>query len=75
MKSKLIAKVRSVSELSMLARSDDRYARLAIVSANNLGGDAKSVDDAIRWLYTNASEVSEEGVIDEVNFCRDLVGA
>ena len=76
MKNKLIAKVRSIPQLSQLARQDSRYAELAIVSAKNLGGNVKTVDDAIRWLYVNAEDSgSEEGVVDEVNFCRDLVKA
>ena len=76
MKNKLIAKVRSIPHLSQLARQDSRYAELAIVSANNLGGNVKTVDSAIRWLYVNAQDSgSEEGVVDEVNFCRDLVKA
>lgn len=69
-----IPKVRSLVELRSLAKSDRRYRNLAIIAAQNLGGDVKDddLDGALRWLELNASETSEKGVVDEVNFVRDL---
>ena len=72
-KAKRIAKVGSLAELRMLAEGDLRYERLAIVAARNLGGVAERLEAAMRWLYLNAQETTEQGVVDEVNFCRDLV--
>lgn len=77
---KLIAKVRSLGELRRLAHDDERYARLALVAASNLGGGINAGADpgvalaeSLRWLETNADETDEDGVIAEVNFCRDLI--
>lgn len=85
----LLAKVRSLGDLRQRAASDPRYARLAIVAAENLGGrvrqgrhldDPTSTDyalalsDAMTWLRVNANETGDErGVVEEVNFVRDLV--
>lgn len=55
------------------AKTDPRYESLAIIAANNLGGNAKTLNEADRWLRINADETSEKGVIGEVNFCRNLV--
>ena len=30
-------------------------------------------DSALHWLNLNALETTEEGVVGEINFCRDLV--
>jgi len=73
---KLIPKVTSLGELQRLGLADERYAELAVKAAQNLGasGDrATTFDGAMQWLRTNAQETSEVGVVDEVNFCRDLV--
>jgi len=70
---KLIAKVKTLAELRMLAKTDKRYEQLAIIAAQNLGDDAKSLEAAMKWLNTNAMETDEKGVVAEVNFCRDLV--
>jgi hypothetical protein len=44
------------------------------IGAANLGGKGNaSTDASYQWLLTNAEEMGEEGVVDEVNFCRDLV--
>lgn len=73
MKKSTLPKVTSLGDLRQKAAQDARYVQLAIVSANNLGGNAQTFDAAMRWLELNASEGgSEDGVIDEVNFCRDL---
>ncbi len=50
------------------------HRKLAGIAARNLGGkDDSSVEDNLRWLNTNAAETSEEGVLDEVNFCLDMI--
>lgn len=71
---KVIAPVRSLRELESKANEDARYAELAITAARNLGGEAYNIRTAMNWLVLNAREVDEAGVVDEVNFCRDLVG-
>jgi hypothetical protein len=84
---KLIPKVRSLGELQTLATTDPRYLQLAICGAENLGGrvaqkenmkpgDAAykaALQQAMRWLSTNANETSDAGVVAEVNFVRDCV--
>lgn len=73
-KKQLLAKVGSLCELENLARTNPQYAQLALIAAENLGGDLRStLERAMQWLRTNAMETTEEGVVDEVNFCRDLV--
>lgn len=71
-KSKL-APVRSISELYSLALRDENYKKLAIVASSNLGGEAKDLKGAIGWLEINALETDSEGVLDEINSCRDLI--
>ena len=66
-------KITSIAELSTLARTKSNYFRLAITAARNLGSNPTSLDEAIRWLSINAYETSEEGVVDEINNCIDLV--
>lgn len=68
--------IKSLYELESLGSMDQMYEQLAIISAKNLGGDnITSLDKAMSWLRINAMEAEsgEQGVIDEVNFCRDLV--
>ena len=73
-KPKLIPAVRSLPELAQLARKDPRYRALAIAGAQNIGGPAsEDLEEQLRYLYMHAAEASEEGVVDEVNFCRDLI--
>lgn len=66
-------KVRSLYDLRVRAKEDPRYAKLASLASSNLGGPAEPLDAAFRWLDTNARETDEAGVIDEVNYVRDLV--
>jgi hypothetical protein len=75
MKKKLIPKVSSLLDLQTKAKADPQYLKLAIVSARNLGGTIKDgdLDSAIRWLGINASETSEAGVVDEINYVRDIL--
>lgn len=66
--------VYSLAQLHQLATEDPRYLQLAIISSHNLGGTAKGLTEAMQWLRISASESgSESGVVEEVNFCRDLV--
>lgn len=71
-KLKKLAKVNSLWELFDLAAQDERYEKLLKSASANLGGPGvdDSMDACKQWLITNANELSEEGVIDEVNFCR-----
>ena len=67
-------KVTSLNDLYNLAAKDERYAKLLIISAENLGGRINSQQDAMQHLDMNADAVGdEEMVVDEVNFCLDLV--
>jgi len=63
----------SIGDLRRRAATDPLYLQLAMISANNLGGSPKNLVDAINWLNTNAMETDEDGVVGEINFCRDLV--
>jgi len=69
---KKLAKVRSLWELFDLANQDERYEKLLKSASANLGGPSAddSLDSCKQWLLTNANEISEEGVVEEVNFCR-----
>lgn len=66
-------KVTSLRDLRNRAETDPRYKELIIVAASNLGKSTANMEDAYRWLQTNAAETSEEGVVDEINFVRDAV--
>lgn len=44
-----------------------------MAAASNLGGPADNLESALRHLTNEALETDEEGVVDEINFCRDLV--
>jgi hypothetical protein len=77
-KRQLVKKVKSLGELSFSCQNGsdrDRYMMLACLSASNLGGQLQAGDwyGAIRFLSTVAAETEEQGVVEEVNFCRDLV--
>ena len=83
-KNKLIPKVSSLHDLCNKAQSDSRYAKLLVLSSRNLGFGGKSDDlssNNLRKAYQNLVDnamaepgvTSEKGVVDEVNFCRDLI--
>jgi hypothetical protein len=76
-KTKLVPKVRSLFDLRYRSKGQDaeapRYAQLACLASANLGGPREPLDACLRWLDTNAVEVDERSVVDEINFCRDLV--
>lgn len=68
-------KIQTINELAYLAHTNKSYEQLAIVAASNLGGGKLNLTGAINWLTINAMETDESGVVDEINFCRDLVKA
>ncbi len=75
-----LTKVKSLGDLRLRARDDDRYKKLAEATAQNLGHSPRDYEHALRILGEEASAVELEGVadgegaiVDEVNFCRDLV--
>ena len=69
---KTMKAVESIAELSALSKVDKRYSKLAIYTAENLGGSPVNLADALRWLKICATETGERGIVDEVNFCREL---
>jgi hypothetical protein len=61
-----LPKIRSLGDLR-----DPKYHNLTILAAENLGCWGKpTYEKALEWLFLEARETTEEGVIDEVNFCR-----
>lgn len=67
-------KIKSLAELRQLAKDNPRYDALAVVASRNLGGPARTLAEALQWLEMNADETGDEqGVVDEVNFVRDMV--
>ena len=65
-----LAPVTSLQNLRNLAVRNPAYLELALDAARNLGGDVSNLDEAMKWFYTNAMETdSEDGVVDEINFC------
>jgi hypothetical protein len=75
-KPKLIPKVKSLNELRNLAKTDERYAKLLLAGAENLGGMGYKKDDldgAYQYLCMNADETDEKCVVAEVNFVRDCI--
>lgn len=70
----MVKKVSSLYELNSLAQVDERYRKLMICAAENLGGEIDGdVKKAYAWLKDNAMESDEKSVVGEVNFCRNLV--
>lgn len=74
----LIAPVKSLADMFHRAATEPEYRTLAIIAAQNLGGcggpDIQSTYEAAkRWLLLTAQETTERGVVEEVNFCRNLV--
>jgi hypothetical protein len=71
----MLAKVTSLFDLFNKARTNKAYEQLAMIAARNLGGDnIKTLADAERWLNITANDSGDcQGVVGEVNFCRDLV--
>ena len=75
-KKTLIPKVVSIGDLRRRASEGpllEKYVQLAMITASNLGGSPKNLDDAINCLNSNAMETDEDSVVGEINFIRDLV--
>jgi hypothetical protein len=73
-KKQLVAKVGSIGELRRLSREDLKYRSLAMIAAENLGGGSiDTVEDAFKLLNLLANETTEDGVVAEINACRDLL--
>ena len=69
-----VTPVGSIWELQSKAKTDPNYEKLAIISANNLGfSGSGGLSSALNWLSLSADETSEEGVVDEINFCIDCL--
>jgi hypothetical protein len=69
-----IRPVTSLMMLEHLASTHDSYRKLAIISAENLGWMPRNLSEAMRYLRNEAMETdSEQGVVEEVNFCLDMV--
>jgi len=70
-------KVKSIGDLEHKCNNGDQqeqYTKLAKCAAENLGSNyPDTTENHFKWLYMNAMETSEEGVVDEINFCLDLV--
>jgi hypothetical protein len=69
-----MAPVLSLAQLKCKVRRDANYVRLAMVAAENLGSKPTNIDEALHFLDVSANETDEEGVVEEINFCRALVG-
>ncbi len=76
-KKTLIPKIVSIGDLRRRASEGHHfrllYIQLAMITASNLGGSPKNLDDAINCLNSNAMETDEDSVVGEINFIRDLV--
>lgn len=69
-----LAPIHSLAHLRSMAFRNEAYKRLALAAAENLGGNPRGdLNKAMEWLNTNADETDEQGVVEEINFCRDLV--
>ena len=81
-KLKKIKKITSLNDLRIKCSDDpqkEKYQQLAIIASDNLGGPANpTLDQAFHWFDVNVMETdpegsSDKGVVDEINFCLDLV--
>lgn len=82
---KLIPKVTSYQDLANKAKTDERYQRLAIAAAENIGGpDCKGdYKKALQSLYDHWCSLvgeygddesdAEQSIVDEINFVRDCI--
>jgi hypothetical protein len=71
----MIAPIQSIAQLRSLAGKNPKYHQLALAAAENQGleGDDLDLNAAISWLNEIAKEDGEENVVEEINFCRDLI--
>jgi hypothetical protein len=69
--------LRNLTESAEPLKLRERYERLAILAAQNLGGDGENLEKAFETLVNNANETDsdefdgEQGVVDEINNVRD----
>ena len=64
----------SINDLQCKAKEDPKYEQLAIIAARNLGAPTADYPNAIVYLSLSANESQDEqGVVDEINFCLDLI--
>jgi len=74
MKKSKLAPITTLMELAYKAARNEKYEELAILAARNLGGDTgRNLQECLDWLEINAMETNEEGVVDEINACIDLL--
>ncbi len=68
-----LAPIQSLAQLKCKARQNENYKKLALLAAENLGGNPNgNLNEAFRWLDISASESDgEDGVVEEVNALRD----
>lgn len=93
-KARPLTKIRSLAGLRQLCSCpptpfdvSDRYRRLAMIAAENLGGPCDDYKEALQTLEQNAMEVTKEYnelhadmdlvdgeqlIVDEINFVRDI---
>ncbi len=69
----MLEKIRSLADLQYRARTDTRYARLAMVAAENLGQPGDTLPEAIQSLENCVMECGEPLTVAEINHVRDLV--
>lgn len=70
----MIAPVMSLAQLRTKAKTDEKYEKLAILAATNLGYEVEdSLEGALMSLKESAEETSEDEVIEEVNAIRSEV--
>lgn len=75
------AKIKTLGDLTQrCSRGDEVAQRLAIISAENLGGSPRDWQSAMRTLEDNANAIEHEtgddgelSVVDEINFCISML--
>ncbi len=70
----MIAPVQSLRQLRSKANIDPKYRALAILAAEDLCyKPLDNLDEAMRQLYVESKETSEDDVIEQINFLRSEV--
>jgi len=70
----MIAPVMSLAQLRTKAKTDKKYADLAILAATKLGYEVEDwLEGALLSLTDEAQETSEDDVIEEINLLRSEV--
>jgi hypothetical protein len=69
-----MAPIQSLAQFWCKVASNPNYRKLALVTAENLGGHPDGdLKTAKEWIQIYANETDEEAVVEEINACRDLV--